>query len=569
MAKEKKNKRYLSKDWIVLMFINAVIAEIFMAVGVFHGLNKSFGLAQTTHLFFMKVQDIFTNGATTITGLIGSVFLFFISFSFLGMLFVSWVLKNGKVLVASIVSFIDVATIAIGIGTMYSLVNEDPALLNVMMQIGLILIVVFALLSLNCALVVFIINIIVEPIAKVLEEDEDEEEVNTQVAEPSQNNTYIEKTIEKEIINNGGISEVRVKEIIAEALKSYQPKLVQVKEEKHEEVVNTVNDENALLEDREKHVVQEDNTVLGAALVNEDDDDEEMVMVNGKLVIKRVPFATKLERADEDTRNKYEIIRDYITKNYGIKHRISIPGDTYSAHREKYVFIRIAGKTLKVYYALDPKNYENTPIPVEVEDKKKYEDVPTSLKVKSDLALRRALALIDDLMALKGVEKIELPEDDEEVLLEEPLQEELEEENLVDEEDDDDEFVFENGVRVRKPRVPFATKLENLPQEMKDKYSELKNYILSYGVKDRISIPGETFSLHREKYVYIRIAGKSLRVYFALNSEDYENTAIPVRKEEKKKYLEIPTSLKVKSSLSLRRAMALVDDVMTKKGISK
>ncbi len=551
MAKEKKNKRYLGRDWVVLMFINAVIAEIFMAVGVFHGLNKSFGLAQTTHLFFMKVQDIFTNGATTITGLLGSVFLFVISLSFLGKLFVSWVLKNGKVLVASIVSFIDVATIAIGIGTMYSLVNEDPALLNVMMQIGLILIVVFALLSLNCALVVFIINIIVEPIAKVLEDDEDNEEVNTQVAETSKNNTYIEKTIEREIVNNGGISEEKAKELIAEALKSYQPKAIEAKEEKHEEVVN--------------------DTVLETSLVNEDDDDEEMVMVNGKLVIKRVPFATKLERADEDTRNKYEIIRDYITKNYGIKHRISIPGDTYSAHREKYVFIRIAGKTLKVYYALDPKNYENTPIPVEVETKKKYEDVPTSLKVKSDLALRRALALVDDLMALKGVEKIELPEDEKEVLLEEPLQEELEEENLVDEveEDDDDEFVLENGVRVRKPRVPFVTKLENLPQEMKDKYNELKNYILSYGVKDRISIPGETFSLHREKYVYIRIAGKSLRVYFALNSEDYENTAIPVRKEEKKKYLEIPTSLKVKSDLSLRRAMTLVDDVMTKKGISK
>ncbi len=551
MAKEKKNKRYLGRDWVVLMFINAVIAEIFMAVGVFHGLNKSFGLAQTTHLFFMKVQDIFTNGATTITGLLGSVFLFVISLSFLGKLFVSWVLKNGKVLVASIVSFIDIATIAIGIGTMYSLVNEDPALLNVMMQIGLILIVVFALLSLNCALVVFIINIIVEPIAKVLEDDEDNEEVNTQVAETSKNNTYIEKTIEREIVNNGGISEEKAKELIAEALKSYQPKAIEAKEEKHEEVVN--------------------DTVLETSLVNEDDDDEEMVMVNGKLVIKRVPFATKLERADEDTRNKYEIIRDYITKNYGIKHRISIPGDTYSAHREKYVFIRIAGKTLKVYYALDPKNYENTPIPVEVETKKKYEDVPTSLKVKSDLALRRALALVDDLMALKGVEKIELPEDEKEVLLEEPLQEELEEENLVDEveEDDDDEFVLENGVRVRKPRVPFVTKLENLPQEMKDKYNELKNYILSYGVKDRISIPGETFSLHREKYVYIRIAGKSLRVYFALNSEDYENTAIPVRKEEKKKYLEIPTSLKVKSDLSLRRAMTLVDDVMTKKGISK
>jgi HAMP domain-containing protein len=114
--------------------------------------------------------------------------------------------------------------------------------------------------------------------------------------------------------------------------------------------------------------------------------------------------AEKLANAEKDLVEKYEGLRDYIM-SYGIKNRVSIPGDTFSAHRERYVFITITGKKLKVNYALDPKDYENGTIPVETNNSKKFEDLPLTFKIRSDLSYRRALKLVDDVMAKKGVTK--------------------------------------------------------------------------------------------------------------------------------------------------------------------
>ena len=118
----------------------------------------------------------------------------------------------------------------------------------------------------------------------------------------------------------------------------------------------------------------------------------------------KVPFEEKLANAEKDLVEKYEGLRDYIM-SYGIKNRVSIPGDTFSAHRERYVFITITGKKLKVNYALDPKDYENGTIPVETNNSKKFEDLPLTFKIRSDLSYRRALKLVDDVMAKKGVTK--------------------------------------------------------------------------------------------------------------------------------------------------------------------
>ena len=121
---------------------------------------------------------------------------------------------------------------------------------------------------------------------------------------------------------------------------------------------------------------------------------------------RKASFETKLRKSEEDLRHKYYDLRDYI-KSYGVKNRISIPGDTFSAHRERYVFVTISGKHIKAYFALDPKAYEGSTIPVKVNDAKKFEDIPVVLKVQSDLSFRRAKQLVDDVMARKGVAKPE------------------------------------------------------------------------------------------------------------------------------------------------------------------
>ena len=138
--------------------------------------------------------------------------------------------------------------------------------------------------------------------------------------------------------------------------------------------------------------------------------------------------------------------------------------------------------------------------------------------------------------------------------------------------------VVEEPAKVAEPeepktpvvRIPFDERLLGSDKELQEIYNEIKNEILSYGVKSRISTSGDTFRLHRKTYVKITVAGKSLKLYFALNPDNYRDTAIPVQDaSEKNIYEEIPLVFKVKSPLSVRRCKQLIQDVMEQDGLEQ
>ena len=108
---------------------------------------------------------------------------------------------------------------------------------------------------------------------------------------------------------------------------------------------------------------------------------------------KRVPFEKKIRKADLDTKARYNLIVNAL-REFDFNDRISIPGETFSYKREKLVFLTFSGKTLKAYFRLNAKDFEDSPIPVkDASELKKYESTPCYLKVKSDLAARRVVAL--------------------------------------------------------------------------------------------------------------------------------------------------------------------------------
>ncbi len=119
-------------------------------------------------------------------------------------------------------------------------------------------------------------------------------------------------------------------------------------------------------------------------------------------------------------------------------------------------------------------------------------------------------------------------------------------------------------------RLTFAERLLQSDKELLDLYNELKNEILSYGVKSRISAVGDTFRLHKKMYVRITVAGKSLKLYFALNPDDYKDSKMPVQNAgHKGMYAEIPLVFKVRSGLSVRRCKELIQDCMDKDGLEQ
>ena len=61
---------------------------------------------------------------------------------------------------------------------------------------------------------------------------------------------------------------------------------------------------------------------------------------------------------------------------------------------------------LKVYYALNPKDFADSTYPiVDASEKVAYEEVPALLKVKSNLSVKRAKELAEQAFAKDGITK--------------------------------------------------------------------------------------------------------------------------------------------------------------------
>ena len=155
---------------------------------------------------------------------------------------------------------------------------------------------------------------------------------------------------------------------------------------------------------------------------------------------------------------------------------------------------------------------------------------------------------------------------------EEPEEEDEEEEDEGEEEASEGEEVAAAGglvIKGKRKRRSFETRLRNSEFDLRHKYYDLRDYIKWYGLRNRVSIPGDTFSYKRQRYIFVTIVGKHLRVYSQLNPDDYAESTIPVERAEAKKYEDLPCLLRVKSDLSYRRAKKLVDDLMAKIGMDK
>ena len=150
-----------------------------------------------------------------------------------------------------------------------------------------------------------------------------------------------------------------------------------------------------------------------------------------------------------------------------------------------------------------------------------------------------------------------------------PVEEEPEEVEEVEEVEEAEEPANEEDAKKRE-RVPFMQRILKAELDTKANYNEIKNDILAYGVKSRISKNGEMFRLHTKKYVKIALVGKSLKVFLALNPEDYNDSPIPVKDVGYKPlYAEIPLLFKVKSPLSVRRCKQLIKETMEKDGLTQ
>ena len=173
-------------------------------------------------------------------------------------------------------------------------------------------------------------------------------------------------------------------------------------EEKVEEVVEEAAPEEEELEEEEEDEAEDEDDEEEYEEGDEEDDDVFSKLGKRR---KRVPFQKKISKAGPETKERYKEIVKALNE-YDFNDRMSIPGETFSFKRERLIFITFSGKTLKVHFKLEPRDYIDSPIPAkDASDVKKYEDIPMYLKVKSNLAARRVIALGQELAEKYGVPK--------------------------------------------------------------------------------------------------------------------------------------------------------------------
>lgn len=140
-------------------------------------------------------------------------------------------------------------------------------------------------------------------------------------------------------------------------------------------------------------------------------------------------------------------------------------------------------------------------------------------------------------------------------------------EDLDDEEPEDEEL----SIKASKYKRSFTSKLIQSEDDVKKYYSELRNELLSYN-KMRCSSAwqGDTYIAGRKTLAKILMGGKTLCLYLSLNPAEFNpNTYHHKDKSASKKYAQTPFQMRIKSDLSMRRAISLIVVMMSDNELEK
>ena len=146
---------------------------------------------------------------------------------------------------------------------------------------------------------------------------------------------------------------------------------------------------------------EKDTSEEGAVETDDEVEDTVFELAEDGLVIEIKYDRSFLARIIQNQKAKeyYSEIKNYAL-SFGIKPRLSWKAESFYLGRKTYLIAKVRGKTLTLYLALDPKNYEGRIYHhVDVSDKRSYEKTPMMIRVRSDLGLKKAKKLLAEVFA--------------------------------------------------------------------------------------------------------------------------------------------------------------------------
>ncbi len=127
-------------------------------------------------------------------------------------------------------------------------------------------------------------------------------------------------------------------------------------------------------------------------------------------------------------------------------------------------------------------------------------------------------------------------------------------------------YIDENGnISDIKCSRSFTANLIQSNSTVKQYYAELKNHILSYkGVKARTSWRMESYNKGRIQLFKLKIRGKTICLYCALDPDAFDKAKYFHERSEAKVFKKVPMMVRIKSDRGLKKAKELVDIVMSR-----
>ncbi len=103
---------------------------------------------------------------------------------------------------------------------------------------------------------------------------------------------------------------------------------------------------------------------------------------------------------DEKMQDFYNDIKNAFSELAGVKARLSRHCENFRYHAERIAKLNVGGKTLTLYLALDPAQYEDSKYRFEdVSDRKTYLETPMKIRITSKRMVKYAKELLSDLAA--------------------------------------------------------------------------------------------------------------------------------------------------------------------------
>lgn len=157
-------------------------------------------------------------------------------------------------------------------------------------------------------------------------------------------------------------------------------------------------------------IAEETPVVADEVAVTEPEIVEEVAEEPKEDLVMRVDrsFTAKLKQSDDEVKDRYGMIKNALLSYKKFKSTVSWNADRFNCGRTTIAKMNIRGKTLCVYFALDPKDpaFKQTIYnQKDMSEQKAYAQTPFMMKIKSDLAAKRAVRLVETLAEQNGVAK--------------------------------------------------------------------------------------------------------------------------------------------------------------------